>query len=202
MIKMNLLTTELTPALVQHVLDRLQNDLPPEFTFHNAVHTTYVLGCAHLVALEENLPDSDHSLLAVAALYHDIGFLKGAANHEDTGCAIACAELPAFEYTPDEIEIVCGMIMATHLPQNPKTHAERILADVDLYYLGTDKYVEFSGMLFKELQHFDPSLSRKAWIDIQIDFLSNHHYHTAYAKEHLEPIKQANLHFLKEEGMG
>jgi uncharacterized protein len=192
------LVTELSPLLVQHILDRLQSELPAYLTYHNAAHTAYVLGSAHFLAQEENLSDAEHALLSVAALYHDAGFLKGMDKHEDRSCEIARAELPAFGYKPDEIDIICAMIQATKLPQTPHTRAECIMADADLLYLGTDKYIEYSEKLYAELKYLKPSINRAEWFDIQVDFLTAHRFHTRYGFEILEPVKQANLHFLRE----
>ncbi len=190
--------TELSPTLVQHILDRLQSELPSYLTYHNAAHSAYVLGTANFLAQEENLTESEHTLVAVAALYHDSGFLMGEYKHEESGCDVARAELLAFGYTHDEIELICGMIMATRLPQTPHTNLERIVADADLFYLGTDKYLETSEKLYTEWLHVKPSFNRELWFDIQVNFLLNHRYHTAYGLEVLEPVKQANLHFLRE----
>ena len=49
---------------------------------------------------------------------------------------MAKEELPKFGLSEKDIELICGMIMATKIPQNPKTKLEKIIADADLEYLG------------------------------------------------------------------
>ncbi len=110
---------------------------------------------------------------------------------------MAVAELPQFDISPEEIRKICGMIMATKIPQEPSTLYEKILADADLEYLGTDSFYETSELLYRELLHKQPKLSRQQWNEIQVNFLSSHTYHTNYCKVHCEPIKAAHLEALK-----
>jgi uncharacterized protein len=91
------------------------------------------------------------------------------------------------------------MIMATRIPQKPKTILEKILADADLEYLGTSKFEEFGNDLYKERIHLDPQLTFEAWNKVQVDFISQHQYHTRYCQKYREPVKQENLRILLEE---
>lgn len=175
------------------MLNRLQSGLAPHLTYHDAAHTVYVMDCAEFLANMENLPVHERRLVSAAALYHDTGFLIDALAHEEKSCALARTELPAFGYSSEDIVQICEMIMATKLPQSPRTHAECVVADADLYYLGTDKYKEYSEKLFHELRAFNPMLSEHHWYDIQVRFLSAHTYHTEYAKKILEPVKQRHM---------
>jgi hypothetical protein len=74
-----------------------------------------------------------------------------AENHEAISCQIAEEILVQFDYSPEQIQKIKGMIMATRIPQTPTNHLEEILADADLDYLGRDDFEEISERLFKEL---------------------------------------------------
>lgn len=89
----------------------------------------------------------------------------------------AAEELPVFGLTSAEIQKNLG-IVATLLPQKPTTHLEKILADADLEYLGTDRFKEISHQLYRKTLDSQPDLSKKQWKENEIKFLSNHHYHT------------------------
>ena len=52
-------------------------------------------------------------------------------------------------------EQICGMIMATKIPQSPKNYLEQILCDADLDYLGRDDFYDIGGTLFKELKTYN-----------------------------------------------
>lgn len=181
------------------VISDLENNLPSWLHYHSTAHTIYVLEQAIFLAKQENVSDRDLFLLKIAALYHDAGFMTNRKNHEKTGCRIAAEELPEFSLTSAEIQKICGMIMATRLPQKPTTHLEKILADADLEYLGTNRFKEISHQLYRETLHSQPDLSKQQWKEIEIKFLSNHHYHTDFCRKYREPKKQENLEQLRRE---
>lgn len=185
--------------IYKEVMSKLENDLPPYLHYHSPAHTRYVLDKAEFLAEKEGITGRDLFLLKVAALYHDLGFIIDRKDHERTGCEMASKELPHYGLTPEEIHKVCNMIAATRIPQNPETTSEKILADADLEYMGTDKYYEISEDLYKEMLYFQPDLSRDQWNEIQVDFLSNHSYHTQYCKTHCEAKKAEHLAKLRKE---
>ncbi|WP_029036901.1 HD domain-containing protein [Salinimicrobium xinjiangense] len=185
--------------IYKEVISRLENDLPSWLTYHSPDHTLYVLEKAEFLAKQEGVKGRDLFLIKVAALYHDLGFVKDREDHENTGCEMASMELPEYELTPEEINRVCDMITATKIPQKPKTISEKILADADLEYMGTDQYHEISEKLYQEMLHSRPDLSREEWNEIQVNFLSNHSYHTNYCKKHCEAIKAKHLKKLRKQ---
>ncbi|MCM4158655.1 HD domain-containing protein [Antarcticibacterium flavum] len=180
------------------VINALATGVPAQFTYHDAAHTKYVLEQAEVIAKHENVTGRELLLVKIAALYHDIGFLKGREDHESLGCKIAGDDLQDSLLTKDEILKVCAMIKATQIPQQPKTHLEKIVADADLEYLGTKNFKRFGDKLYKELLYFDPELNPRKWDEIQMDFLTSHTYHTSYCKKFKEPVKQQNLEMVKE----
>jgi len=185
-------------AIKKNVLQRLENNLSPVYTYHDASHTQYVLDKTMMLCKKENINDHDTTLLKIAALYHDIGFLTDRNEHEKHGCNYAKNELSEYGILPKDVESVCGMIMATKVPQSPQNNLEKILADADLEYLSTNKFNEISEKLYIELKHFNPEMDRKKWIDIQMNFISNHHYHTSWCKRYREFRKRRNLMNLKQ----
>jgi uncharacterized protein len=92
-----------------------------------------------------------------------------------------------------DIELICGMIMATEIPQTPLTKLEQIVADADLEYLGTDEAAFKAELMYQELHNLNPSFAKAEWNRIQIDFLQNHSYFTSYCKKTKEPLKQEYL---------
>lgn len=181
------------------IIDRLERKLPPELQYHNAEHTQMVIDQARFLAKKESVEGRDAHLIEIACLFHDIGFLDQINDHEKKGCQIASRELTKYDYTKEEIEKVCGMIKATEVPQKPLNLNEMIVADADLFYLGTSSYKTISERLYRELQFLNPGLENEKWFRIQINFLEAHQFHTSYARKNLEPGKQENLRKLKSE---
>lgn len=175
------------------VISKLENNLPSWLYYHSTEHTKYVLEQAIFIAEKEKVEKNDLSLLKIAALYHDTGFIIDRDGHEAISCKIAAQELKEYGLDSEEIEQICEMIMATKIPQNPTSDLAKILADADLEYLGTDNFLNFSHSLYKELLHYTPDLSLDHWNEIQVKFISKHHYHTNYCRQNREPKKQKNL---------
>lgn len=182
------------------IISRLEQELPESLSYHNVHHTKYVVEKSVKLAASENITGRELDLIKIAALYHDTGFLFSYKEHENLGCQIASKDLQESFLDPGEIEKVCGMIAATKIPQRPKNILEKIVADADLFYMGTPNYKKFSEKLYKELKHFDPSINDEKWLKIQVDFLSSHSYHTKYGKEVLEPVKRNILNSLLVDG--
>jgi len=184
--------------IYQKILRLLETQLPSFLTYHSSHHTAYVVEKAEYIALQENVNQKDIFLIKIAALFHDIGFIKQYKNHEEAGCVIARDVLKDYNFPDYDVEEICGMIMATKIPQSPKTLNEKIVADADLEYLGTDLFKPVSHLLFQELHYLDPELDITAFHKIQIDFLSNHNYHTDYCISNREGKKQRYLQELRE----
>lgn len=179
------------------VLERLESELPSYLTYHSVEHTKYVLKMAEYLAWREGCSDEEVLLVKIAAIFHDIGFIEGRENHEQKGCEIATKALKGYGFEADSISKVCGMIMATKIPQSPTNLLEEILADADLEYLSTQNFEPISEMLFEEIKHFTPAFTREKWNEIQIDFLSKHSYHTDFCQRNKESFKQQHLLKLK-----
>ncbi len=175
------------------ILDKLRKELPENLHYHNIDHTLDVLESALRIAAHQQLSISMVPLLRVAALFHDSGFTRTYKNHEQSGCEIASESLPGFGFNNDQLNIICGMIMATKIPQSPQNEIERILCDADLDYLGRDDFYAIGNQLFEEMKGRGYLETDREWNLTQKVFLENHRYHTDYAKENREEKKQQHL---------
>lgn len=184
-------------AILNDVTSYLDHNLPHFLTYHNKEHTLYVLEKAIFIAKKEKVKNTELELIKVAALYHDIGFTKTNVGHEKKGCEIAKEQLKNYGYSHEDITTVCGMIMATEIPQNPQNLSEKIIADADLEYLATSHFRTTSKLLFKELKHYNNDLTLSAWNTIQIEFIKNHSYHTNYCRRYKTFRKNKNLTLLQ-----
>ena len=175
------------------VVGLLKEKLSPFYYYHNHVHTLYVADKVAEIGKQENCTAKEIALLTAAALWHDAGFINSYSNHEKESCLLVRKYLPDYGYSAADIDTICGMIMATRMPQSPANKTEAILADADLEYLGTSSVTEKAADLFRELQHLDPSLTPAQWLKTQVSFLQTHHYFTRFCKENREPVKQVYL---------
>lgn len=177
----------------EFVVDLLNNNLPLYYYYHNYEHTLYVTEKAVEIGQAENCTEAEMKLLLAAALWHDSGYINTIAGHEEAGCVLAKQYLPDYGYDQTEINTICGMIMATKIPQSPKNKLEQIIADADLEYLGTDEAGGKADDFFKELQYLNPLMTSEEWNRTQISFLQSHQYFTPFCREYREPIKALYL---------
>lgn len=175
------------------IISKLKNELAEHLTYHSYFHTLDVLNAATQIAATENITPEELSLLRVAAAYHDAGFLEVYKGHEMKSCDYARRDLPAFDFTEDQIELVCGIIMATKIPQSPTTKLQEIIADADLDYLGRSDYTHIAAKLFAELKVQNILKEESEWIKLQESFIQSHHYFTDFSKTNRDPVKKAHL---------
>ncbi len=175
------------------IIRKQQEELPKTLFYHNVEHILDVREAVVKIAKEEKVDDEDIPLLRLAAVYHDSGFITATKDHEAHGCAIARDTLPSFGIGSVQIEIICGMIMATKIPQTPQTALEKVICDADLDYLGREDFYDVGSRLFEEMKANGFVESEREWNLIQKTFLESHRYHTPYAKRYREKKKLQHL---------
>ena len=180
-------------------LDILTNDLPEGLYYHNLAHTVgEVLPAMEEFADQEEITGEPRSLLRIATLYHDIGFINAYDEHVQEGIMIVRSELPSFGFSSDQINTICGMIMATHLPQTPTNLLEMILADADLSILGRSNFAQRNELLLRERIAYGRGMSEQQWYCDQLSFLEQHRYFTRPAQDTRGPVKRRNIQKLNQ----
>jgi len=185
-------------AFKEHIIQYLNKNLPEGLFYHGVHHTIAVEQAAEEIAINEGIGGEELFLLKTAALIHDAGFTERYRENEEIGARIAKDLLPKFGYNGEQINLVMRMVMATRVPQQPRSHLERILCDADLYYLGTSKFEKIATDLFRELQDRNQVETKDQWDNIQLAFLESHIYHTDYCVKNLRPVKLKNYETVKE----
>ncbi len=179
------------------ILGKLKKELPKNLTYHSLGHIKDVYSAAQSLAKLENVKGEDLTLLLTAVLFHDSGFLKQQKDHERVGCEFVREYLPEYNYTEEQIEKICGMIMATKIPQTPHNKLEQIICDADLDYLGRDDFFTIGNKLWDELCMYGIINTEVEWNKLQVRFLENHHYFTTSSKSLRKKKKAENLALIK-----
>ncbi len=183
--------------LQELILDKLERELPPYLYYHNYKHTIDVINQAELIGLGEGVSEEEILLLKTAALFHDAGHIISYENHEYYGCQMAKEYLPKFNYTPEQIDKICELILATKLPPKPKNLLEKIMCDADLDYLGREDFIPVSNTLFEELKAQGKINSLNEWNKLQVKFLTGHQYFTETANKLREVNKEKQIERIK-----
>lgn len=178
----------------RYALQRLEQELAPGLTYHCLEHTRDdVVPAVERLAALEGIDGEAEMLLLTAAYYHDLGMVSQRADHEAVGARICGQILPIHGYSEEQIQIVEGMIMATRLPQTPRTRLEEILADADLDVLGREDFAERNAHLYKELVSYGMRPDEESWLRSQLAFMRQHRYFTASARRLRDAGKRRNI---------
>ena len=168
----------------------LENELSPELTYHGIHHTRDVHEVCQFYIKHYQIELIPAQLLEVAAVGHDVGFIKNYKNHEEASVEITSKVMREEGFNEHQIRQVSEMILATKVPQNPKDFLSSLLCDADLDDLGRHDFSEIGATLKQEWKNYELFLNLDENFDIiQIGFLKGHSYHNEYAKEHRAPIK-------------
>lgn len=181
------------------IISLLKNKISANLLYHNIDHTLDVLDVAMKIGESEAVSPGEIQLLRIAVLFHDAGFVRTYNNHEVRGCDMAREHLRGFCFSQEQIEVICGMIMSTKIPQCPNTRLEEIIADADLDYLGREDVYTIAQKLHDEMKLQNMLPDERAWIPFQISFLKQHHYFTAYSKKNRAEKKKLYLEQLMEQ---
>ena len=90
------------------------------------------------------------------------------------------------------------MIMATKIPQQPRSLPEMIICDADLDYLGRNDFTDISCTLKKEFLAYQVIKTEEEWDQLQVSFFESHNYFTASSARDRSPKKIQHLEMLKQ----
>lgn len=174
-----------------------QNDV---FVYHNLEHTKEVVKVAGKIAEHYNLSTQDYYAVLLAAWFHDVGYLFGCdKGHEEKSAEVATLFLEEMKADPMLIENVREGILATKMFCNPPSLIAKILADADLFHLGTPDFKKTNKKVWIEMKrYFGKRIPAYVWQKGSLKLLERHQYHTKYCRELLQEGKQKNIDFLRE----
>ena len=195
----SLSSTNILPETYDYCINFLENSRCKSLPFHSVEHTKEVYNYAKTIAQYEEVFGADLEPILIAALFHDTGMAETYVDHEEQSVEYAREYLIKKNYSEARIKIVTNCILATKLPQKPKTQAEKIICDADLYHLGIESYIFRNERLRAEWKtFFNKEYSDEEWYKINMEFLENQKYHTWFGKTVLMNRKDLNYKMLKE----
>jgi adenylate cyclase len=177
----------------EEILDKLEMELPAYVFYHNVKHTVDVVTEVELIGWAEGCNDEEILILKTAGLFHDTGITVAFDNHEFHGAEYARRILPGYNYSAEQIDRICALIMATKLPPKPSNLLEEIICDSDLDYLGRSDFIPVSNTLFEELKAQNKMKDLNEWNKMQVKFISGHQYFTRTARSLREVNKQLQI---------
>ena len=168
--------------------------------FHNLAHTRDVVSAVEEIGSHIELTDDEMESALIAAWLHDTGYLEGEGNHEAKASEKARELMAMWGASKKKITEVADAILATKIPQQPKSLVSQVVCDADLYHLSTEACVDKSLKLRKEWEtQGKSSMTDMEWLKKNLEFLEAHRYHTPYGQTILQAGKKRNIkHFRKQ----
>ncbi len=183
-----------------YVVQLLNDQLPANLYFHNIDHTLRVKKAVIELAKAEKVSKEDRKILALAALFHDTGFINTYEGHEGESQIIAAAYLREKGYPEDKISRVKELIKITDPKIAPATLLEKIICDADMAHVGEKKYNTRMSELRKEweLNKKDYYPTDLQWAEENLAFLQNKHiFYTKAANATYQGRKSKNINKIK-----
>jgi predicted metal-dependent HD superfamily phosphohydrolase len=187
----------MSPAILEMVeINAMEvlGKLNPKYTFHSQFHTQEVVAFSKLIGKKCKLTAMEQQVVLIAAWYHDTGYIRSPHNHEDHSVVIAENFLKTNYYSSHNLRKVISCIRATKFPQRPSNLLEAVLCDADMMHLSNEQYWSKNILLCKELEFINQSKIRNdQWCCENLNFLTQHCYHTSFGKNVLNKQKMKHL---------
>lgn len=182
--------------LIRQTLTRLENELSAELVYHSVSHTRDVFEMAMVVGVSDSLSYHQLYLLALASVFHDIGFIVQPSSNEPVCARMAreaLASLP--ELGAQDLKLVETMILDTALQSTsagPKQLATSLLSgyllDADLSNFGRTDFLSMSELVRREGRIED----KKAFYQGTLSLFDAHSWNTKAANSLLQEQKVKN----------
>jgi predicted metal-dependent HD superfamily phosphohydrolase len=188
----------LSDEVQKYALSFFEAHSKEQLLYHNVSHTKGVVSKALLIGNHYKLTEHDLFVVSTAAWFHDLGYyFNDGTHHEEKGVGMAAKFLEEAHLDKEIIAAVKNCILATKMPQNPRTLLEQIVCDADLFHLGTEEFMAENSVIHKEVeQASNTTISEENWYKSTIQLMMSHHYHTTFCASLLNKKKQENLEML------
>ncbi len=147
--------------------------------YHQYEHSLDVMERAVYLWEKEWATEEELEILAVAALFHDTGFIIQYDNNEYIGAKIAHNYLKTILYPENKIKQVEKLILSTSPDVEPESKLEEIIKDADLDNLGRDDFFENSKRVKKELETIkNIKIKDPEWHHASLDIIGKNTFYT------------------------
>jgi predicted metal-dependent HD superfamily phosphohydrolase len=186
--------------LVIETVEHLASTLDPTLYYHSPDHTKDVLRQTMELAEADALNSRDVLLLAIAAAFHDAGFLEQRPKNEPIGAQMAVQAMSASgRFSQAEQDLVEQMILDTQLvmegpAQISNSRLSPWLLDADLANLGRDDFWDQTRLLAKELE-----IEIASMLPMTRALMQRHDWQSPAGKRLFSAKKESNFMALEQE---
>lgn len=187
--------------VIAEILGKLQTDLGDDLHYHTLSHTYDVFNEVVVFALFDDLTQREIELLAIAAAYHDAGFLKQREDNERIGARMADEAMRRHGgFSEEECSLVYTMIIDTTLIRDSSGVAQRAQTPLSKYLLDADLSNFGRADFFERMEAHRQEVAQEAEEEyrVTLEIMESHQWYTSAAKSLRQGKKQENLKKLRE----
>lgn len=176
------------------VASLFKEDLSTKYVYHNLPHTLETVEACQEAAEYHQLSEQDQQLLLLAAWFHDTGYIKAYAGHEEESKVFARSFLEKEGVEEALIRQVEALIDSTRHGQMPGNLLEEILHDADYINIGKKRYFRKAELLRIEWEFFlDKYYTDREWAMVQEEFIIGTNFHTEYFRRKYGSRREKNI---------
>ena len=180
--------------MAQEYVSTVLADLSPKLTYHSLFHTEMVVKECRTLAPAAELSEDGTENLLLAAWFHDTGYLDVYDGHEYRSMERAAAWLGQQGVSAARIQLIEGLIKATHRDVTPETELQQLLVDADMSNLARNDYRSRAELLRIEWELvLNHSYSTQEWAELQLNFMLTHKYLSEAGKERYRKDLKKNV---------
>ena len=181
-----------------HVLDFFNQHGETGLTYHNYQHTVELVSFVDKIGSgEESFPPFSKEVIEVAQLaawFYNTGYLKNYDHSKEQSIEYLKSFLESNQLSSDRIERAINCINITKSGGIPSTDEQQLFSDALNALQTCESFFERSPLLRLEWELFQNRyLSTFDWNQIQLQYLLQARFYTAYAKVHFEPVLAQNI---------
>ncbi|MCG2587207.1 HD domain-containing protein [Rhodohalobacter sulfatireducens] len=190
---------EIIKKVETHVRELYEAHLDDIFVYHDLEHVEKVVEAADQISNHYKLNKLETQAVHIAAWFHDVGYLLYHSNgHEVKSAELAVEFLKQENANQELIKNVKEAILATKVFSKPTTLTAKIVADADLFNLGTSDFRKTNKKMWVEMKrYYGKKIPAHVWYKSALDLLEKHQYHTEYCRNLLQEGKQENIDLMK-----
>jgi uncharacterized protein len=186
-------------SLVESIVNRLALELDLNLAYHSQAHTIDVIDEALSLAKLDGVDEDSLLRLAVAAAFHDAGFLAQRTDHEEIGARMAADAMAAdSRFNPADIDLVAKMILDTRVnPHGPvhrcTTKLSPWLLDADMANFGRQDFFRQTELIAQEMQ-----VNITDMVSNTLDLMDRHSWQSPAGIKRFDAKKQENRSLLEQ----
>jgi class 3 adenylate cyclase len=163
------------------IIKLFDDEAPPNLYFNNGSLVRNMSNQVELLARAETLPDEEFVNLKLASLFLLTGYISDYDKPMEASMRLVEELLPKYGFSQENIESTNTIIRNSYNDRH-ESLSDHVMHDARYDYFGRVDYIKLTEKLFRERTEYGKQSDRKAWIEFQIQQLSDHDFITQTGK--------------------